>query len=316
MKGSKGSALGGSPEGSALWWGFGAKPLTCSRGNLFRRGGRGFCVARQGHGGRHAACRLPQRAVTQRAHQVPPEPRQQSNPARPVLAPDIEPVAHEIEPARARPADALLRADLVADLDVAAIAHAPAAGARAQAKIEFLPAEEQHLIVAAGVVPRGAPDRVAGTDERRRIEGFCRAAAAGAEHSPRTTDHLLPWQTSRCGSRPRRYPAPRPPPRPAAPACRARRTPRRCPARRSPGHGQARCRDCGRPPRRNCGRAPPATRRGGPATAAATICRLSGREPWSTTNTCRVTPVCASAELIAATVSSARSSARITTSAS
>ena len=92
---------------------------------------------------------------------------------------DIEPVAHEIEPARAGPGEAPLRADLVADHDVAAIADAPALCDGPQAEVEFLPAEEQRLVVAAACVPGGAADGVTGADEGDRIERRRRRVAAG-----------------------------------------------------------------------------------------------------------------------------------------
>jgi hypothetical protein len=55
---------------------------------------------------------------------------------------------------------------------------------------------------------------------------------------------------------------------------------------------------------------------GAPSTAALRMARFSGSLPWSAIHTCLDTPVCARAEATASTVSRARSSARMMTSAS
>jgi hypothetical protein len=51
--------------------------------------------------------------------------------------------------------------------NVAVVANAPPALDGAQAEIEFLPAEEQCLVVA---IPRGAADGMSGADEGDRVE--------------------------------------------------------------------------------------------------------------------------------------------------
>src|ERR1700727_2807737 len=96
--------------------------------------------------------------------------RQQRDPGLSALAPDVDAVAYVMKPTVARPGYAAFRTDLVAHDDVAAIANAPEPSDCPQAKIVFLPAEEQKRVVTSRVVPRLTPDRMAGTDERRRFK--------------------------------------------------------------------------------------------------------------------------------------------------
>jgi hypothetical protein len=60
----------------------------------------------------------------------------------------------------------------VADDNVAAVSDAPAQGDGTQAEVELLPAEKQLRIIAAGLLPRLAQDRVAGTDICDCVETF------------------------------------------------------------------------------------------------------------------------------------------------
>src|SRR6516225_8830373 len=110
---------------------------------------------------------LHQHVVAGTLDQIEREARQQCRPCSTPFALDVEPVAHEVEPACAGPGDTLFGADLVAHRDVTAIADAPAMLDGAQAEIEFLPAEEQCLVIG---VPGCAANRMSGTDEGDRIE--------------------------------------------------------------------------------------------------------------------------------------------------
>src|SRR5262249_13350897 len=96
-------------------------------------------------------------------------------PRRAPLACDVEPVAHEMVPAFVRPDHTLLRADLVAHHDVAAIADAPAAFDGTQTEVQLFPAEEEPFVVA---VPRRTTNCMAGTDKGHRLE---RLICAGQE---------------------------------------------------------------------------------------------------------------------------------------
>src|SRR5487761_2083909 len=80
-----------------------------------------------------------------------------------------------MKPALAGPRDALLGADLVMHHQIAAVADAPAARDGTQAEIVLLPAEEQRLIVAAGILPGSAANGMARPDERHRGETLSRA---------------------------------------------------------------------------------------------------------------------------------------------
>src|SRR5438105_13397238 len=85
---------------------------------------------------------LQQSGVAGTLQQVTGDARCQPQPRAAPFAFDVEPVAHKVEPAPARPGEATLLADLVADHDIAAIADTPIERDGAQAEIELFPTKE------------------------------------------------------------------------------------------------------------------------------------------------------------------------------